>query len=37
MFRKYKKKIIEDCINISKRMAKYDVMKKYEIKKEKLK
>ena len=32
-----KKKINEDCRNISRIMAKYDVMKKYEIEKEKLK
>ena len=38
VFRKYKKKKInEDCRNISRRMVKYDVMKKYEIEKEKLK
>ena len=37
VFKKYKKKINEDCRNISRIMAKYDVMKKYEIEKEKLK
>ena len=37
VFRKYQKKFNEDCRNIFKRMAKYDVMKKYEIEKEKLK
>ena len=37
VFRKYQKIFNEDCRNIFKRMAKYDVMKKYEIEKEKLK
>ena len=37
VFRKYQNFLNEDCRNISKRMAKYDVTKKYEIKKEKLK
>ena len=37
VFRKYQKILNEDCRNISRRMAKYDVIKKYEIEKEKLK
>ena len=37
VIRKYQKFLSEDCRNISRRMAKYDVMKKYEIEKEKLK
>ena len=37
VFRKYQKKFNEDCRNISRRMAKYDAMNKYEIEKEKLK
>ena len=37
MFRKYQKNFNEHCRNISRRMAKYDVMKKYKIEKEKLK
>ena len=31
VFRKYQNFLNEDCRNISKRMAKYDVTKKYEI------
>ena len=37
VFRKYQNFFNEDCRNISRRMTKYDVMKKYEIEKEKLK
>ena len=37
VFRKYQKKLNENCRNISERMARYDVMNKYEIEKEKLK
>ena len=37
VFRKYHKILNEDCRNISRRMNKYDVMKKYEIEKKKLK
>ena len=37
LFRKYQRFFNEDCRNISKRMAKYNVIKKYEIEKEKLK
>ena len=36
VFRKYKKYLNEDCRNISRIMAKYDVMKKYEIEKVKV-
>ena len=37
VFRKYHIFFNEDCRNISKRMTKYGVIKKYEIEKEKLK
>ena len=37
VFRKYQKKFNEDCRSISRRTAKYDAMKKYEIEKENLK
>ena len=37
VFRKYQKNLNEDCRSISRRTAKYDVMKKYEIEKENLK
>ena len=37
VFRKYQKYLNEDCRSISRRTAKCDVMKKYEIEKENLK
>ena len=37
VFRKYQKKLNEDCRSISRRIAKYVVMKKYEIEKENVK
>ena len=33
VFRKYQKKLNKNCRNISRRMAKYDVMKKLKLKK----